>query len=424
MNLFTKRPRSTRFTALVLCLALFLAAPCFMSGSMPISAAGSAYWNSQVDAIKSQQKDHDKIMNSISSKLENASSDKADLEALRALQKEEITAIEKEMDLLNQLMMTYSMQMEEKKAEIRALEETMRKNFDTFCKRLVFMHESGQQGYLDFLFNSGDFSDFLSRGEIMNDFIEYDTNLISSLKQNYESVQTMQKEVALLLKEAEKTHAQYEERTLVLQAKIEVYNKKISDYETALKAIREEYEAAKEREAKLNADLEYAKDQYDTAYKQEQAAASGGSGIKNPGIWGSKYTGRRFPCPIPAGTYIKTQPYGYGHGGVDLATFNGWSAMVPIYAAESGVVTESYNHYSWGEMVKISHGDLDVGKDVYTLYAHMKEGSRTVKVGDYVNKGDLLGYVGSTGNSTGPHLHFELYIGGSSTSCRCNPEAY
>ncbi len=414
-----------RRAAMLFFCAFFVLSPAFcVRVGVPADAANSAYWDSQIESIKNKQKDHDKIMDSISSKLNEAASNKENAEALRELQQEEIQAIETEMALLDQLMMTYALEIEEKQAQIAELEKTMQTNFDIFCKRLVFMHESGGEGYLDFLFNSGDFGDFLSRGEIMNDFLEYDTNLINGLSQSYESMKTMEAEVKLLLKEAEQTHAEYEEQTVVLQAKIEVYNKKISDYKTALEAVRKEYEEAKEREAMLNADLEYAEDQRDTEFKKEQAAASGGTGIKNPGQWGSKYTGRRFPCPLPAGTYTKSQPYGYGHGGVDLATFNGWNVLVPVYAAEKGVVVASYNHYSWGQMVKISHGDLDVGKSVYTLYAHMKDGSRAVKVGDYVQQGDFLGYVGSTGVSTGPHLHFELYIGGSSTSCRCNPEAY
>lgn len=410
-----------RLVAVVFC-AFFVFLSTLSRVGVPSCAASSAYWDSQIDLIKNQQKDARKELASVTAKLNQATANLTSVEELRALQQEEIRLIEEEMQYLDQLMMTYSLEIEEKETQIADLQETMRKNFEKFCQRLVFMHESGQEGYLDFLFNSGDFADFLSRGEIMNDFLQYDTSLINSLNSNYENLQTMQKEVELLLEEAEKTHAEYEEQTIVLQAKIEVYNEKISDYETALKEIREEYQAAKDREDKLNADLEYAEDQYDTEYKKEQAAISGGSGNKNPGQWGSKYTGKRFPCPLEDGTYMKSQPYGYGHGGVDLATWGGKN--VPIYAAESGVVVASYNHYSWGEMVKISHGDLDVGKNVYTLYAHMERGSRAVKVGDYVEKGQMIGRVGSTGNSSGPHLHFELYIGGSSTSCRCNPEAY
>lgn len=419
-----KTSHFTRFVLVFLSVALVWCPVFLMPGASPVAAAGSSYWNSQIDSIKNKQKDHDKIMDSISDRLNAASGDKSDLEALRAIQEEEIAAIETQIDLLNELMMTYSMQMEEKNGEIATLEETMQKNFEIFCQRLVFMHESGSEGYLDFLFNSDSFSDFLSRGEIMNDFLQYDKELIDSLTRDHENVQTIQDEVKLLLAEAEKTHAEYEEQTLVLQAKIEVYNQKISDYDTALAAIRKEYEEAKEREKLLNQDLEYAQQQYETAFNKEQAATSGGSGNKNPGQWGSRYTGRRFACPLPEGTYIKSQPYGYGHHGVDLATYWSYGNTVPIRAAESGVVVESYYHYSWGEMIKISHGDLDVGEDVYTLYAHMASGTRRFKKGDYVSKGDILGYVGSTGNSTGNHLHFELYIGGSSTSCRCNPEAY
>ena len=413
-----------RLAALLFC-AFFVCSPAFVTRvGVPTLAASSAYWDSQIDMIKAQQEEAKKELAGVSEKLNSANAQLLGMEQIRDLQQQEILLIEKEMAYLEQLIMTYSLEIEEKEAAIQQIKVTMAANFENFKKRLVFMHEAGQEGYLDFMFNSESFADFLSRGEITSDFLQYDKDLIESLQRDYENLMIMQEEVKLLLAEAAKTYEEFEEQTLVLQAKVEVYNQKIADYETALQAIRNEYQAAKDREDRLNADLAYAEDQYDTAYKHEQAANSGGTGNKNPGQWGSKYTGKRFPCPLPAGTYTKSQPYGYGHGGVDLATFNGWNAMVPIYAAESGTVVASYNHPSWGEHVKISHGDLDVGKDVYTLYAHLKLGTRTVKAGDYVNKGDILGYVGSTGNSTGPHLHFELYIGGSSTSCRCNPEAY
>ncbi len=412
-----------RFLAVVLSAFIVFSPSFIMSVGMP-SAASSASWSAEIDRIKNERNEAKNELAQISADLSAAEDDLENLERLRDLQLQEIELLKADLDSLNELLQSYSDAIAVKTEEINVLEQSLRAQFDLFCDRLVFMHENGGEGYLDFLFNSGNFFDFLSRDEIMNDIFEFDTNLINSLTINYDNLIVMKDEFVLLEKEALETIAELEAQELVLEAKYAVYEQQVADYEEALAQIQKDYQSAKDYEEQLYADLQYAQNQYEYEKLKEQQAASG-NGNKNPGSWGAQYTGKFFMCPIPAGTYIKSQPFGYGHGGVDLATFNGWNADVPISAVYDGVVVASQDHYSWGQMVKISHGDIPgIGTDVYTLYAHMRSGTRTVKVGDRVTKGQVLGLVGSTGISTGPHLHFELYIGGSSTSCRCNPEAY
>lgn len=116
-----------------------------------------------------------------------------------------------------------------------------------------------------------------------------------------------------------------------------------------------------------------------------------------------------------------TQYYKKGnHYGLDL----GWNSAhggknQPIYASESGtiekVVDNDKTGKSWGNLVKINHGNKN-----YTLYAHLKNGV-LVKKGQQVEKGQIIGYMGTTGHSTGNHCHYEVYEGGSSTSKRVNP---
>lgn len=412
-----------RFFAAVFCVLLVFS-PAFVTSVGVPTLASSASWSAEIDRINSERNEAKSELNAISAELNEAASDLENMKALRDLQLKEIELLKVDMENLELLLQAYSDAIAAKSEEITVLETSMKANFNVFCQRLVFMHENGGEGYLDFLFNSGNFFDFISRDEIMNDFFEYDTNLINSLTISYDNLVVMKDELQLLEKQAIATLAELEEQQVVLEAKYAVYEEQVKDYEEALSKVREEYNAAKKYEEQLYEALKNAQNQYEYEKRQEQLAAGGG-GNKNPGSWGSQYTGKFFMCPLPSGTYIKSQPFGYGHGGVDLATFNGWNVMVPIYAVADGTVVASQNHYSWGQMVKVSHGDISgIGNDVYTLYAHMKNNTRTVRVGDTVKKGDILGYVGSTGISTGPHLHFELYIGGPSTSCRCNPEAY
>ncbi|MBR1653667.1 MAG: M23 family metallopeptidase [Clostridia bacterium] len=113
-----------------------------------------------------------------------------------------------------------------------------------------------------------------------------------------------------------------------------------------------------------------------------------------------------------------TQAFKQGtHHGLDL----GWHDYQgePIYVSADGVVcaTNDYDKsgQSWGNYVKIDHGN-----SIYTLYAHLKDGI-CVTNGQEVKQGDIIGYMGNTGYSFGTHLHFEVYVGGASTSCRVDP---
>jgi murein DD-endopeptidase MepM/ murein hydrolase activator NlpD len=122
-------------------------------------------------------------------------------------------------------------------------------------------------------------------------------------------------------------------------------------------------------------------------------------------------------CPIQySGRYISSGYYrnsdGSYHGALDICVYGGTYGL-NISAAESGTVITAAYHWSYGNYIVIDHGS-----GLSTLYAHCS--SLAVSSGQTVSKGDTIGYVGSTGNSTGPHLHFEVRVNGS----RTNPSNY
>ena len=118
-----------------------------------------------------------------------------------------------------------------------------------------------------------------------------------------------------------------------------------------------------------------------------------------------------FICPLPSYKYISCQYGSGGHKGVDFAAPGGTN----IRAVASGVVTVSGWHYSYGNYVMIYHGTDDQGNTYATLYAHMNS-TPPVSVGQNVSQGDVIGHVGTTGNSTGNHLHLELRVNGARTN--------
>ena len=140
------------------------------------------------------------------------------------------------------------------------------------------------------------------------------------------------------------------------------------------------------------------------------ATSPGSSGSSNAGSGGYVSTGS-FTWPCPGFTRITTQfnewTYGGYHHGTDIASTGGRSIYgAPIVAADSGRVVTATYHYSYGNYVMIDHGG-----GYSTLYAHAS--SLAVSAGQTVTKGQVIAYVGSTGNSTGPHLHFEVRVNGT-----------
>lgn len=398
-------------------LVFFSATPVGMTAS----AASASYYNYQrqqtQDKLQAQQNETARIQSELSKQQSALYSQ----EQLKAAQEAEIASLNAEIELMTNLIRSYNTQIDEKNAESESLQESMYQSFAIFKERLIFLHESNNEDYIDFLLNSGNFTDFLSRAEIMNEFFEYDSHLIDGLSTDRDNLETLKSEIELLKQASEETLRQCEERAIVVQAKIEVLNQTISDYYEAIRAIQAQKSEADSKQASLKAEYDRQTALYNQALAAEKAGNKpGGSGSPGYGLNTARYEGSRFPCPI-RNTYYKSQPYNSGsaHYGVDLATF---SRSVPIYAAESGTVYKATFHGSWGNFVQLSHGDLDIGAKVYTLYAHMRYS--TVSAGETVTKGQVIGYTGNTGNSYGVHLHFELYIGGPDTAYRVNPENY
>lgn len=158
-----------------------------------------------------------------------------------------------------------------------------------------------------------------------------------------------------------------------------------------------------------------------SALKEERAYVKASKTICNSSpsaIKVSVATSKKFRLQWPTmGALVVSSPYGYRdpkisgksfHGGIDIVTGKGNSTGIPVVAAGKGKViflSESYTGY--GHSVMINHGN-----GILTRYAHMKPGSISVKVGEEVKAGQKIGEIGSTGNSTGPHLHFEVIVGG------------
>lgn len=280
-------------------------------------------------------------------------------------------------------------------------------------KRVVALYEDGNTSYLDVLLSSQNLIDFLSNYYMLQQIIEFDNDLLDELetqKQLIEQKKAKQEQKKMDLRVARAKQGQMQilmENQKMLQ---ENYAAKLTDEEKALHEQIEKYKAEQaEIEEMIQAAIQW----------------SGGLAIQYTGgvmIW---------PVGIP-GTYI-TSPYGNRlhpiqgveryHDGIDIGNA-GFGA--PVVAAADGIVTYAGRMGGYGNCVMINHGD-----GIVSLYGHGQEIKTTL--GASVKQGDVIMAVGSTGNSTGPHLHFEIrknglpvdpipYLSGKSEDTNSNNE--
>ena len=313
----------------------------------------------------------------------------------------EISGYENDISKLQKQLEDVNAQITEKTNNIQEQQEKYDTQKDLLEQRLVALYEAGETTYLDMLLASEDLSDFISNYYLIEQMADADEELLASIENTRKQLEAEKEYLDSAKTEIENTTASIAEKKQSLSKSVSQKKNVVSNLtaeEAELQAQLEEFEEDKRR---IQAELA----KIASNYSGEVVAPSAAGYI----------------CPINGKSKrnITTGYYSYkGHTGVDFACSPG----TPIVAVKSGTVVTSTalknskgKYRSYGEYVVINHHD-----GTMTLYAHMLSGSRTVVPNQKVSQGQVIGQVGSTGNSTGPHLHFEVRIGGSPV----NPTPY
>ena len=274
------------------------------------------------------------------------------------------------------------------------------------------MEENGVISYLEIVFASSSFSDLLARMDFVTDIMKADERTYNDLIQAKLDTEAAEEELKRTKLEMEDEKVQLEEKQLELEGQLDEANALIETIEDNLETERELYAETRAEEDRIQAEIN--KKVAELEREQERLRQAQADKVRGTGTF-------KWPVPgystITSGFGIRPHPVFRvlrQHTGIDIGAPHGAS----VIAADTGtVITSSYNS-SYGHYIVISHGNIINGKNTTTLYAHLS--SRGVKEGDKVIKGDVIGRVGSTGVSTGPHLHFEVSIGGE----RVNPQKY
>ncbi len=294
---------------------------------------------------------------------------------------------QKELEIANQEQV-----IAEKQAEID-------ERWGDFKERMQAMQVMHDSGAVAMITSAQSLYDLLTFSSTLQQISQKDTDVLEEMNAQKAQLEEEKRELEAAKADLESAKAALEDKSDQLSANIQAQDATISKLDADAKAQQQVVEE-KQKIA----------DAAEAAYEQwVQQNASSGSGVCAEGfIW-----------PLPGAGRVTTEfgadqwvngVFSSGHGGLDVAI----AAGTPIYAAHNGTVAATTGHWTYGNVVMIDNGD-----GVSTLYAHMLSPA-IVAVGQTVTQGQVIGYVGSTGNSSGNHLHFEVRVNG----VRQNPRNY
>jgi len=348
----------------------------------------------QRDALRAEREEMQAGIDELESQQADVLAQKAALDAQNEVYRQEIELVEEQVSIYTQLV-------EDKAREVEQATADENEQLATYRRHVRAMEENGRFTYLSILFGSSSLGELMSNLDMIGEIMEADQRSYDQYVAAREKSEQIQAEYETMLDELDVRQAELESERAELEAQIEEATQLIVDLEAQLETDRAAYEEQLAKEEALESEI-----QNMIAELERQEAANS---ITSTGtyIWplpgyspGSAYGGRIHPI--------------WGdmrfHAGEDIGAPTG----TPILAADSGIATViPDNGNGYGNYIMINHGGGRV-----TLYAHMS--GFAVSNGASVTQGQTIGYVGSTGNSTGPHLHFEVRVNGATT----DPKSY
>ena len=385
-----------------------------------VSAKSSAELKQDIDKLKDKNSELQKEMDALQGEIDENFSEMEKITAEKNVIDQEIFLLNQRIITVNEQITTYGMLIADKQEELDLAKARLKELNEKNKERIRAMEEDGSLSYWSVLFKASSFSDLLDRLNMIEEIAAADQR---RLKEMDEAAQVVAQAQAAL----EEERAALEDSKLeiaAMQTELEGKRAEADGLLMQLHAKGQEFDAlmdeAEEEEQALIQQIAKAEKEYNEAKKNEQAnTAPAPSGNYGVGEIPGKNVVDGIEWVIPCKYVYLSSPYGwrihpvYGypkfHTGVDLAGPKG----TPILASRAGTVTAATYNSGSGYYVTVNHGD-----GFSTSYLHMTH--YVVSVGQQVTAGQILGYMGSTGVSTGPHLHFTIYYNGNTV----NPANY
>lgn len=378
------------------------------------------YFSVNVDVLANTQ------LNGYSDELERVK--QAQIENIK-----ELVGVEKEIaqymyDIsdIDSKMVKYSIQTNELQEKLNTINKDLSKNesalkdtnaayneeLNSYSKRVRTLYENGVPSIASIITNSEDISDFFTKMNLYSTILENQKKQLNKMKNQKAYIAHVKENIENQKTQVETLKQDIEKSNNLLNEELENKKNKVAELESKKSNLQEVSNLlTKQREDALKS----IEDEIQRIIEKSKQNELNGVSV-------TEFTGGNFDWPVPGFNIITTRfgeiynlvkPTGSAHTGADIAgaNING----MPIVAIESGTVAfAGYNAGGYGNFVMINHGKCtDDGNNYISLYGHAS--ALAVKTGDHVEKGQVIAYVGTTGNSTGPHLHFELRINGKIT---------
>ena len=397
--------------------SLFLAAACLL-------LSVSVYPATAATSMSSLQNKLDKLSQSIvqhKKELSNAKKKEQAAKALESELKEKVTVVQSQISVLKgqiaEVQNSIGLKEQEiavKEQQITEKEAEIADQWGDFKQHMAAMQELRDGGSVAMLSAVNDLYELLTFNEVMQDISIKDTEILDNMKNAKEALESDKLTLESQRSELQSKKADLDAQNSQMRAKQNELNSSVS---AAQMSAAEAQQAQKDAQAAIESD----EMNYEAVKKQIQKMIAAAAASK-PTL---SFTG--FICPLKSYSRISSE-YGWRknpvtgvnklHAGTDFAAPGG----TPIYAAASGYVqVAGWSSGGYGNYVIIYHGKMSDGNQYSTLYGHMR--SVATSAGKYVQQGEIIGYVGSTGNSTGNHLHLEVWKGGSKANA-VNPRGY
>ena len=397
--------------------SLFLAAACLL-------LSVSVYPATAATSMSSLQNKLNKLSQSIEQHKKELSNAKKKEQAAKALEselKEKVTVVQSQISVLKGQIAEVQNSIGLKEQEIAAKEQQITEKeaeiadqWGDFKQHMAAMQELRDGGSVAMLSAVNDLYELLTFNEVMQDISIKDTEILDNMKNAKEALESDKLTLESQRSELQSKKADLDAQNSQMRAKQNELNSSVA---AAQMSAAEAQQAQKDAQAAIESD----EMNYEAVKKQIQKMIAAAAASK-PTL---SFTG--FICPLKSYSRISSE-YGWRknpvtgvnklHAGTDFAAPGG----TPIYAAASGYVqVAGWSSGGYGNYVIIYHGKMSDGNQYSTLYGHMR--SVATSAGKYVQQGEIIGYVGSTGNSTGNHLHLEVWRGGSKANA-VNPRGY
>jgi len=385
---------SKKFISLLLSVAVAM--------TMTLSTVMTPLAAASVSDLRQKLQEQQAALEKVNQQLKETQSDKADAQALKtqleqqkSLLLSQIGTLTEQIGGLDNDIVNKQDEINQKQQEVDQKQAEYDQRWADFKDRMRAMQRLNDGGSIALLSSATNLYQLLTFATTLEQIVSKDEEICQQLEDEHTQLEQQRAELEQAKADLEATKADYEAQKAALNSKTSELAENISQTDENISKAEAEEQALKEAQIEANKKVDEAAKELDAALNAANQAYG------NASIQCSLDFGR----PLATYKYVSCYFGGNGHRGTDYAAPGG----TEIYAVSGGVVTAAAYHYSWGYYVQVYHGKDDNGNSYSTLYAHMNS-APIVSVGDSVSKGQTLGYVGSTGNSTGNHLHLEMKV--------------